>query len=172
MRHTKTPRGEYERAAANFEASLAWFRARAKWWEVTTLILQLGGVARRQGDRQRAIRLLGEGLGRCQATGLRPLLAVCLAELAYLSLETAQTDGSMAHAERAARLLGAHAALRQALTLPIPLVDQAERVEYERAVEILRTLLGEERLDALRAEGEAMGDGPAADAALAALTEQ
>jgi len=163
--------GEYERATAMFEASLAWFRERNVWREVTALLLLVGGVARRQGDHQRAASLLGESLQRCQATGLRPLLAACLAEVAYLSNGRAQANNNITEAELAARLLGAAEALREAMGLPVPPADHGERVEHERAVLSLRNLRGDERLDKLRAEGEAMGAEHAANLALAGLKD-
>ncbi len=163
--------GEYERATALSEASLAWFRERGVWLEVTALLLQLGGLARRQGDHPRAANLLGESLRRCQASELRPLMAACLAELAYRSIGLAESDNSLAEAEHAARLLGACEALREAMSLPVPPVDQAERVEYDHAVLSLRSLLGDARLDAVWAEGEAMGAEPAVNLALAALKD-
>jgi predicted ATPase/DNA-binding CsgD family transcriptional regulator len=161
--------GEYERAAAFFNVSLAWYRARASWREVTALLLLLSSVARRQGDSRRAAGLLDESLLRCQSSGLRPLLAKCLAEAAYLSNTLVQADSSLAQAERAARLLGAHEMLCRAMDLPIPPVDHAERVEYDRAGEDLRTCLGEARFAALWAEGGAMTTEAAARYALAAL---
>ncbi|MEP7357754.1 MAG: tetratricopeptide repeat protein, partial [Anaerolineales bacterium] len=158
--------GEYESASLHFEASLAWFRERDRWLEVTSLTVRLGGVARRQGDSQQAASLLRESLRRCQAKGLRPLMAACLSELAYLASMHAQMDGGLPDAERAARLLGAHEALCRAMGLPIPPADQAERAEYDRAVETLRRLLGANRLDAAWYEGKTLGAGPAADFAL------
>ena len=77
--------------------------------------------------------------------------------MAYLACDSARADGSLAAAERAARLLGAAEALSQVVRLPIPPADQADLAAYNQTVASLRALLGENRLDALSAEGEAMG---------------
>jgi predicted ATPase/DNA-binding CsgD family transcriptional regulator len=163
--------GEYDRAATQVEASLAWFRAGNRWREVTGLLILLGSLARRQGDHPRAASLLGESLQRCVSSGLRPLMARCLAEIAYLFNALAPTHARLAEAEHAAHLLAAYAALCQTLGFALPPADHGDRAEYDHATTTLRTRLGTDRLDALWDQGGAMSAAAAASYAFAALEE-
>jgi tetratricopeptide (TPR) repeat protein len=164
--------GEYEQAGALITASLDWFQLHGNLPETAWQLLLLGGVARRQGDHSRAASRLGECLAMCKKLSLPPLMASCLAELAYLYCDIAQAPGNLPKAERAARLLGASEALCQVTGLPIPPADQAELGAYNRAVLTMRTLLGEERFSAVRAEGRAMGMEEAATYGLAGLKDE
>jgi len=164
--------GEYQQAAALITRSLDWFRSHGNLPETASLLLLLGGVARRQGDHPRARALLEECLSMCLKLDLRPLMATCLAELAYLLGDVARAEGSLPEAEKAARMLGASEALCQATTLPVPPADQADLAAYQGTVMILNALLGKERLSAAHAEGRGMSVGEAAAYALAALPSE
>jgi DNA-binding CsgD family transcriptional regulator/Tfp pilus assembly protein PilF len=114
--------------------------------------------SRVRGDHERAQELYAEGLGLAVQIGDRANAAYCLEGLAGLIAERGEP-------ERATRLFGASEALLEAVGAPRYVQAQA-RVLYERAVESLRSRLGEEAFEAAWAEGRRMSREDAIEYAL------
>src|SRR5262249_45679444 len=75
-------------------------------------------------------------------------------QLILISLEgLAWNAGPSCRLERAARLLGAAAAHRAALDIPVPPPEQSQ---YEGRIAMVRSALGEERFEAAWREGQAL----------------
>jgi tetratricopeptide (TPR) repeat protein len=136
--------GDRARAAGLYEECLAVFDeevsddARFVDQDAIGLALTgLGRVARLQGDAARARTRYAESLALCRGMGLRLVVPGTLEEMAHLA---AAADAAGEERSRAARLLGAAAALRRALGMPLPPV---ERPAYQQTVETLRAVLGE-----------------------------
>jgi len=114
------------------------------------LAITLNGLAKAmqaQGDDAQAFALFEECLSLRKAMGAKRGIAEVLEGLAGLAMTT-QRDG-----RKAAHLLGAAEALREAIGAPVPLV---ERGDYERNVAAVRAQLDETALTAAWAEGRAM----------------
>jgi non-specific serine/threonine protein kinase len=103
-------------------------------------------VAAEQGDYGRATALLKESLLLGRDIGARELLATGLESLAWVAAARGQAD-------RAARLGGVAEALRGVLGAPLP---PDERASHERAVNAVRTVLGEEGTTVAWAAGRAL----------------
>jgi hypothetical protein len=101
-------------------------------------------VARAHGDLEEAQRSLVEALRLARDSGPRWLVAATLEQLAAL-------DEAHGHPERAARFLGAAAALRQAMGTPIML---SARAEHDATLANVRAALGDELFAAAWAAGE------------------
>jgi DNA-binding CsgD family transcriptional regulator len=113
----------------------------------------LGDVARRRGDLDRAAALLREGLVRflerrraAEAPGDATELTTWLDRLALVALGQQQVT-------RAARLLGAAAALREAKE---ERPDALDRLERDEVVHVARTAVGEVGVAAARTAGRAL----------------
>jgi hypothetical protein len=106
----------------------------------------LGEVARRQGEVARAEALQREALALHRERGDPRRCAEGLEQLA-------STVGVAGQGERAARLLGAAAALREALGAPQPAQDRAD---MEQAVAAVRGALGEKTWVAAFEAGQAL----------------
>jgi hypothetical protein len=104
-------------------------------------------LAYRQGDYAAARSLHEEGLAIFRELGDKGGIAQSLESLAGLAAVWGRG------LERAARLWGAAAALREAIGAPLP---PSEREKYEREVGAARAALGEEAFASAWAEGEAM----------------
>jgi DNA-binding CsgD family transcriptional regulator len=112
---------------------------------IASALNDLGVVVGDRGNLARAAALHLESLGRwCQA-GTREGVADALANLA--------TDAASGHAEHAARLFGAAAALAEALGYAFEL---PERVMHERALAKLTAAMGEEAFDAAFTGGRSL----------------
>jgi tetratricopeptide (TPR) repeat protein len=113
----------------------------------------LGRIAQRHGDLARASRLLAESLlARHDAASYDvPETLEGLASLA--TARAAQEADGQRHAIRAARLWGAAAAARDALSIPMRPIDQETS---SREMSTARTQLGEAAWAAAWAEGQAM----------------
>jgi predicted ATPase/DNA-binding XRE family transcriptional regulator len=98
--------GEYERARAYLEQSLAWARERQFAWAIAHGLASLGHVAVEQGDLARARTLYVESLDLFRAMRNPSSLAWCLEGVVAVLVAAGQH-------ERAARLCGAIAGLRQ-----------------------------------------------------------
>jgi hypothetical protein len=155
-----------------------WRRAAALWEERRDLFRQfgveshdkaspglLGEIAQEQGDYERAAALFRQELEFWWASGSKMLIARCLADLGKLAgrqlqgersardTGTEHTPAEKRLAMRAARLLGAGEALREAIGVPqVP----RERAELERPVAAARAALGEGSFGAAWAEGRAL----------------
>jgi hypothetical protein len=106
---------------------------------------QLGRIARAQGDAAGARTSFAAGLRLFRELGQRRGVAFALVGLAGTAAPGQE--------RRAARLLGAAAALQAALGVAL---DTGARAEYERAVAAARAALGEEEFAAAWAEGRGL----------------
>jgi tetratricopeptide (TPR) repeat protein len=114
--------------------------------ELSFAQLSRGDVARAQSDLAYAADMYSRGLQLALDQGGLPNLAEFLEGFAKLALAGAQP-------ERAARLLGAAAALREEIGTPVPAV---ERADYDQALAQARDQLGPAAFEAAWAEGQAM----------------
>jgi tetratricopeptide (TPR) repeat protein len=105
-----------------------------------------GHVAHDQGDQERALALYAESLTLYKRVGDRVGIAACLEGLSCVAF----AQGQM---ERATRLSGAAAALRDEIGAPLP---PADRPAYERAVAALHTALGDDAFEAYWEAGRAL----------------
>jgi hypothetical protein len=142
-------RGDLERARACCEESLAFARRTGADHPEGSALACLAHVARRRGDLA-GVEVLGrEELLIWRRLGTPFHIAGGLEGLA----RTAAAAAEGARAQRAARLLGAAAALRERVdVLPSP----RDRVNTERAAAEARAALGEEQWAAAFAAGRAM----------------
>jgi tetratricopeptide (TPR) repeat protein len=139
-------RGDYGRAVALHEESLALRRELGDKWGIASSLGNLGLVAFERGDYARAVALLEEGLALARDIGAKHRVTECLEGLATVA-------GALDQPERAARLFGTADALRAALGAPLP---PRERARREQAVAALRDALGEAAFAAAWAEGRAL----------------
>ena len=145
-------------ATSRFEAALLEQRAIDDRWGMGVSLVRLGYAARDRGDDARAMALFAEGLALFTELGDRRIIALALDGVAGLAVAWGQP-------ERAARLFGAAAALREASGLP---VEPAFRAAHERDVAAARAALGEDAFAAGWATGAALPL-PAAVAEAAAI---
>jgi tetratricopeptide (TPR) repeat protein len=138
--------GDYGRAARLVEQSLELRRQLGNKWGVGVSLGTLGWIALREGDWNRAVVRLGESLEVRQAIGDKGGCAWCLERLAEVALAQGQS-------EKAVRLFGGAAALRDSIG---SVVDPADRPEYEERLASLRAQFGEERFEAMWAEGRTL----------------
>jgi predicted ATPase/class 3 adenylate cyclase len=136
--------GDTGRAQALLEESLALQRDIGIKWGRATALNRLGMVAHTQGDDGRATARYEESLTLCRELGDKHGLAECLEGLAGVAVAQQQP-------ERAARLLSAAEALRQAISAPL---SPRERVRYERDMSAVRTGLGEAAFAAIWEAGK------------------
>jgi predicted ATPase/class 3 adenylate cyclase len=138
--------GDLERAAASYAEAVALARQDGDQQGVALGLSNLGAVARMRGEVAQA-----EALGREALALFRDLgdLRACAGGLE----ELASTAGVARQGERAARLLGAAAALRETLDAPQAALWQAE---VEQEVTASRATLGEEAWVATFAAGRAL----------------
>jgi predicted ATPase/transcriptional regulator with XRE-family HTH domain/Tfp pilus assembly protein PilF len=148
--------GDHRRASRLHEESLASFRVMRSRWGIAGSLRLLGAMAREQGDYVRATALLQESLQLGHEIGRRKLVAECLEGLILVALHAGQPS-------RAAQFGGAAEALREALGAPLPLQEQAD---LARAVQAIRTALGEQCLLAAWAAGRTMPLDQAVETAL------
>jgi len=139
-------RGEYRRAAAVCEESLAIFRELGAPRGIAIASCMLGLVARREDDPRRAATLLTDGLIHAWKVGLREWIGVGLNYLAGIACD--QRDY-----RRAARLLAATEALWAELgAAPWP----TSRADHDRAISAARSALGAGAFAAAYEQGQAM----------------
>ncbi|GAA1933919.1 hypothetical protein GCM10009837_69730 [Streptomyces durmitorensis] len=144
--------GELDAAEKHLLPWLAWNRRLGVHSGTALILAQLGYVAEQRGDAARAEELHREGLTVARGTGDERAVAQALEGLAGAR--------SLAHDHtRAAELLGAAAALREATGSPLP---PAERFDVDRAAQRSRTALGEDDYAAAYTRGH---DAPAPDLA-------
>lgn len=106
----------------------------------------LGDVALAEGEIGKARAFYHESLALQRSIKDRKDMADGLERLARVA-------GAEGNAQRAARLLGAAANLRETIGAPLPPVD---RPEYERCVAAARSVLGEAAFTAAWAKGQVM----------------
>jgi tetratricopeptide (TPR) repeat protein len=172
-------RGDEEATLALHEERLALARERGNPWGVAESLYHLGLVARDRGEGSRAATLWSESLAISQRLRDKHRIVECLEGLASLAvppgqIRSAQTDrgsgGSHQRsdvpvsAQRAARLCGAAAAVREVVGAPAGFRHWAE---YERHLAAVRALRDDSAFAAAWAEGRAMSLDQAIDLALA-----
>jgi tetratricopeptide (TPR) repeat protein len=138
--------GDYERAAALYEESLAVQREVGNKWGIAVSLHNLGYVAKGQGDWRRAAALFEESLPLQRETRDTWGMGASLAGLAGIA-------GAEGQPERAARLFGAVQALMDSTDITIA---PADRVEVERGLPAVRAQMSEDAFAAAWAEGRAM----------------
>lgn len=136
-------RGDHQRADQLLEESLPLLREQDPEGGSAAVAISLLGIgALRQQDRQRAVRLLSEGLALHIKFGMRLGVATCLEALAEINAHR--------HPKRAATLFGAAEALREAVGIPRP---PADRGTYDQTVAVVRARLGAAAFEAEWAAG-------------------
>ena len=138
--------GDLARALPLFEETRALFQNLDYRDGVANVLLHLARVAHVQGDDTQARERLVESLALCRQTGNLLDTASCLEGLAGVATACAQP-------ERAARLFGVAAALRESVGLPL---SPVLRADYEHEVFALRAEIGDEAFAAAWAAGQAM----------------
>ena len=124
--------GRFDLAEKHLRHWLDWNR-QAEWEAGTALILcELGFVAEQRGDAEAAVTLQMDGYVAACATGDPRTIAQALEGLAG-----AQTLAG--HHDHAARLLGAAAAARRSVGVPLP---DAERSDVDRITATAQAALG------------------------------
>lgn len=135
--------GDYATARARYEEDIVVARELGHERGIGISLHNLGYVAHALGDFQRAKALFRESLAIRVKLGHKAGIAYCFAGLARVA-------GSQNQFERAARLLGATDALLSGIGAHL---DEADRPEYERAVDLARAGLGEAAFEVARDEG-------------------
>jgi tetratricopeptide (TPR) repeat protein len=123
--------GDTARAAALCEESLRLFRELGDQRGMAYALTYLGVIACKRGDYESALALYTESLTLWRHVGQQSEIATCLEGLAEAAC-------ALGHATHAARLLGAAAALRDRLGVPVP---PADRPVYERTVMAVNSAL-------------------------------
>ena len=153
-------RGELECAAALFKQALVLWRELGDKRNTADSLQSLGRVVQQRGDVSQGVALFKEALALSQEAG--NMLGVAS------SLEGVAGTVRSSKPERAARLLGAVAALREALGAPVP---ASEREDHDHSVAATRTALGETAFAAAWAAGRALPVEEAVNEALALADE-
>jgi predicted ATPase/DNA-binding XRE family transcriptional regulator len=148
--------GHHDRAMALYEESLALVRALEDQNSIAMTLGNLGLVAFVQGDYEQALALQHEALTLGRKLTNKPWLA---RGIEHFALIAAATNAS----ERAARLFGAAAALREQFNASLPPNDREFNARY---IAEATAQLGPERFAAAWAEGQAMSSDEAIDYAL------
>ena len=138
--------GDHLRARTLLGESLALSREVGFMEGVPWSLNQLGVLAYREGDHGLATDLLRESLEGHQELGDRWRAASVLEALA----EVMCAQGRL---EPAACLFGAARAVREAISVPVPL---CERADHEEGISTTRAKLGEAAFEAAFSEGQAM----------------
>jgi predicted ATPase len=135
--------GDFGRAVQLYAESMAARRELGNKQGIAAALTHLGYVARARGEYVQALAVYEESLALLYGVGDKIGIAQCLEGIAY-------TVCAQGQAGRAARLLGAAAALRDTVGAPLP---PMERPLHNRDVTTARTALG----DSGYAEGWAAG---------------
>ena len=126
--------GDYAGARSLLEESLALTREHEDHYRIAYRLGDLGMLAIRQGDVEQARPLVEEGLTIAMRMGNRWFTASCLERLGEVAVGRQQFTWAV-------QLWGAAAALREAISAPIPPI---ERIPYEHAIALAHTHLAEE----------------------------
>lgn len=138
--------GEVAKARLLIEESIMLHRELGAQQGVAESLCRLARVIAVQGDDTTAYALYEESLAIARTINLKELIATCLEGLA----EVVTTQGNVVWA---AQLLGAAEVLREAVSIPVPLVDRAN---YDHLVADVCGSLGEKPFAALWAQGRTM----------------
>jgi predicted ATPase/DNA-binding SARP family transcriptional activator len=145
--------GDHPRARTLLGESLALSREVGFKEGVPWSLNQLGVLAYREGDHGRATDVLRESLEGHQDLGDRWRTASVLETLAEVLC-------AQGRPEPAACLFGAAAAVREAISVPVPL---CERADHEEGISTTRAELGEAAFEAAFSKGRAMSPQQAAE---------
>jgi tetratricopeptide (TPR) repeat protein len=151
---------EYERAEQFFAESATWWERMPNRRGFQWLLRDEGRLLLAQGNHETAAVRLRESLRLSIAGGDVRTVIVCLEALAGV---LARICGSAAPSLRAARLLGAAAAMREVRQLPVPGID---RPAYELAMAAARAALDERAFETAFSEGRAISQDEAVALAL------
>jgi tetratricopeptide (TPR) repeat protein len=154
-------RGDLAEAKTMGEEALAIWRDRGDAWGVSWGLIQLGTVARAEGDEARAIALYRQSLDSNAQLGDKDIIARATSRLA----DVACNRGRFA---LAARLYGVVTELREAIGAPLA---PADRARYQLAVAAARAGLDEATFSAAWEAGRAVPTEQALAVALAAADE-
>jgi non-specific serine/threonine protein kinase len=154
---TAVYQGEYRRAAALSEESLALSREAGDALLTGLALSSLGVIATLRGDARRATLLLQQSLALFRDAGDRRCTALAIDELAAVACADERP-------ERAAQLFSAGQALREAVGAPRP---PAEQARYDRSLAAARVSLGERAFAVACAQGRRMTTEQAVQYALA-----
>jgi predicted ATPase/class 3 adenylate cyclase len=130
------------------EEAVAFCREVGNQWNLGWLLLNLGHRAKQQGDRERAYERYKESLAIFRELGNQSGVIYNMESLAML-------PGAQQEPERVARLFGAAATLRDAISAD-DFSSPDARADYERRVSTIRAALGEEAFAAAWEAGRAM----------------
>jgi predicted ATPase/class 3 adenylate cyclase len=147
-------RGQADVAATRYEEALSAYREIGDGRGEARMLASLGEIADQRGDAAGAESLYRQSLAIRERLGDRPGMALMIEQIA----------GSAERPERAARLLGMAAALREAIGVPVS-ASRGRQLEQFRAA--LREKLGEEAFRTALDEGR----GTPLDSVLARTTE-
>ena len=139
-------RGNYNSAREIFEDGLKLFKSLRSKHFVLVMRSELGHVERQSGSLVQARSIYQETIKGWQDLGNRSAVAHELECFGFLAISDEEP-------QRAAKLFGSAEALRERNQSPMA---DYERVEYDRAVPQLRSMLTETEFNALRGEGRSM----------------
>ncbi|MDQ5830451.1 MAG: tetratricopeptide repeat protein, partial [Actinomycetota bacterium] len=143
-------RGDIERARTLLEESLAFLRRQTYPLRIgnalANTLARLGSIEYEMGRDARASKLYAESLELMRRFGFRSAAVDCLEGLARVA-------AMQGRPERAARLLGASAALRDEMGAPLA---PTSRADHDHAANAARAALGEDAFAAAWAVGHAM----------------
>jgi predicted ATPase/transcriptional regulator with XRE-family HTH domain len=152
--------GDAGRATALVEEGLALWRDLGNRWGSARALKNLADLALDQGHAQRALALYQESVAQAQAHGDTVIVAGCLEGMAAVACAQGQPA-------RAAQLLGAAAALRDVLCIPLP---PADRASYGHTMAAVRMALDEGAFGAAWAAGQILSQEQAISEAMQSLT--
>jgi tetratricopeptide (TPR) repeat protein len=148
--------GDYGRARELLQESLAISQELGSTYSIAGAYIDLSVVAHLQGERLNEMELLRSALALLQELGDKIGIASCIEGLGA-------AIGVLGHPVEGTRLLAAGAALREAISAPLPPKDRAR---YERSLAAVRERLSEEAFAKAWAEGSALHFEEAAQQAL------
>jgi predicted ATPase/DNA-binding SARP family transcriptional activator len=138
--------GDCETARSLYEESLTLCRTLGDKRGIAFSLQGMANVARLEGDHEEARALCQESLVIWRDLSDKRGIAECLETLAHIASAQKQ-------AERAAQLLGAAEALREAIGSPLP---PAERSDYDRSVSAIRAALSKKDFATAWTQGRAL----------------
>lgn len=151
----------YDRASELEQQSLLLRREIGDKWGMAVSLGNLAWAFLKRGDTEQTVVLLQESVTLRREIGDPGGIAWCLEKLAQVALLRAQSKSGRRRLEnfqRAARLLGAAAAMRAPSGSVVDLIDRAE---YERQLSHLRDALDEATFAKMWAQGQEMTLGQA-----------
>jgi predicted ATPase/class 3 adenylate cyclase len=146
--HLALAQNNYGEAVARAEEALKLLREMELGKAQKGSVLYILGIALGElGDQERAITILRESLSSFRELGVKPRIVSCLEGIAGIYGRTGQAD-------RAVRLFGVAAKMREDISIPVP---ASERVRHELYVAKTRAEFDEDVWQPAWEEGRAMG---------------